>query len=64
MAIKSLAWVIFVAICIISVPVYAEQLEVPGTGACETILKELAFAFNEKNRENEIIIRFLLKLES
>jgi phosphate transport system substrate-binding protein len=56
MAIKSLACFYFIAVCIISVPVHAEQLEIPGTGACETILNELAFAFNEKNRENRIII--------
>ena len=56
MAIKSLACFYFIVVCIISVPVHAEQLEIPGTGACETILKELAVAFNEKNREHKIII--------
>ena len=56
MALKSLAWGIFLAVCIVSLPVQAEQLEVPGTGACETILKELAIAFNKNNREKNIII--------
>jgi phosphate transport system substrate-binding protein len=56
MAIKSLACFYFIAVCIFSVPVHAEQLEIPGTGACETILNELAVAFNEKNREHKIII--------
>jgi phosphate transport system substrate-binding protein len=56
MAIKSLACFYFIVFCIISVPVHAEQLEIPGTGACETILNELAVAFNDKNRKNKIII--------
>ena len=36
--------------------VYAGQLVVPGTGANEVILKELAAAFNAENPEHEVII--------
>ena len=32
------------------------QLVIPGTGACEDILKTLAAAFNESNPNNEVII--------
>ena len=56
MAAKSLACFYFIVVCIFSVPVHAEQLEIPGTGACEIILNELASAFNENNRESKIII--------
>jgi phosphate transport system substrate-binding protein len=44
------------AFCLLSIPVSAQQLEVPGTGANETILKELALAFNNSNREVEVVI--------
>jgi phosphate transport system substrate-binding protein len=56
MAVKSFAWFCFMVVCIISVPVHAEQLEIPGTGASEIILNELAFAFNSYNRENAVVI--------
>jgi phosphate transport system substrate-binding protein len=56
MAAKSLACFYFIVVCIFSVPVHAEQLEIPGTGACEIILNELAFAFNSYNRENEVVV--------
>ena len=56
MVVRNFAWFSFLVVCIISVPVHAEQLEVPGTGACEVILNELAFAFNSYNRENAMII--------
>ena len=53
---KILTCCLVVIFCLAALSVSAQQLEVPGTGACETILKELAFAFNNKNRENKIII--------
>ncbi len=56
MAVKKLAWFIPVIFCLIAVSVSARQLEVPGSGACETILNELASAFNQNNRESKIII--------
>jgi phosphate transport system substrate-binding protein len=36
--------------------VYAAQLVIPGTGANEVILKELAAVFNAENPEHEVII--------
>lgn len=46
------AFVIFGA----NTKVYAEQLIIPGTGANEVILQELAAAFNSENSEHEVII--------
>lgn len=34
----------------------AETLEIPGTGACEAILNELASAFNQQNPKDRIVI--------
>lgn len=49
-----------VLICAITLlcssPVTAETLEIPGTGACEAILNELASAFNQQNPEDKIVI--------
>jgi phosphate transport system substrate-binding protein len=35
---------------------YAEQLIIPGTGACEILLKELAKEFNAEHPEHEVVI--------
>jgi len=56
MVVRFFAWFSFLVVFIISVPAHAEQLEIPGTGACEVILNELAFAFNSYNRQNAVII--------
>ena len=49
---------LFVAfcICLVSTSVFGEQLVIPGTGASEVILQELATAFNAENPGHEIII--------
>ncbi len=52
-----LALVLICAVALVySSPVAAETLEIPGTGACETILNELASAFNQQNPEDRIVI--------
>jgi phosphate transport system substrate-binding protein len=56
MFVKSFAWFCFLVVCSISLPVHAEQLEIPGTGACQVILEELALVFNSLNRETAVII--------
>ena len=43
-------------LCLVSTSVFAEQLVVPGTGASEVILQELATAFNAENPGAEVII--------
>ena len=35
--------------CLVSPSIYAEQLVVPGTGASEVLLQDLALAFNAEN---------------
>ena len=42
--------------CLVSTSVFAEQLVVPGTGASEVILQDLATAFNTENPDSEVII--------
>jgi len=45
-----------IAICLASTSVLAEQLMIPGTGASEVILRELAAAFNAENPGSEVIV--------
>ena len=47
---------ILIAICLAGTSVLAEQLVIPGTGASEVILQELAAAFNAENPGSEVIV--------
>lgn len=52
-----LALVLICAVTLVySSSAMAETLEIPGTGACEAILNELASAFNRQNPEDRIVI--------
>ena len=50
-----LLFVVFVT-CLINSKAFAEQLVIPGTGANEVILQELATAFNAENPGDEVVI--------
>lgn len=55
-AIHIFSFVFLLAACLGSTSVLAEQLVIPGTGASEVILRELAAAFNAENPGSEVII--------
>lgn len=43
-------------ICIIPTAVFGQTLTVPGTGACEKVLLQIALSYNELHPENQVII--------
>ncbi len=47
---------VLITICLASTSVFAEQLSIPGTGASEVILQELATAFNAENPGSEVVV--------
>jgi len=51
-----LVFFLWVTILQTGTPVYAEQLVIPGTGANEIILQDLAAAFNAENPGHEVLI--------
>jgi phosphate transport system substrate-binding protein len=61
MYVKTIFGLLFVMIlffsgCVSNQSVEETQLEIPGTGACQTILRQLADAFNESNPGYEVLI--------
>jgi phosphate transport system substrate-binding protein len=50
------ALVVFTALMILEKEAFAENLIIPGTGACEIILGDLAEAFNKLNPEDNVIV--------
>jgi phosphate transport system substrate-binding protein len=47
---------VFICGCVDNTATTTTQLVIPGTGACEDILRSLAAAFNESNTDYEVII--------
>ena len=52
----TITFIVFVSICLSSTNVLGKQLMIPGTGASEVILQELASAFNAENPGSEVVI--------
>ena len=50
------SFIVSVIICLTSTSVLGKQLVIPGTGASEVILRELAAAFNAENPGSEVIV--------
>lgn len=55
-ALRTIFLLVIGGISLAATSVFAEQLVIPGTGACEVILKELATAFQAENPEHEVVI--------
>ena len=53
---KLFTLITFILISFFFKTAHAERLVIPGTGACESVLNELAEAFNKQNKDDEIII--------
>jgi phosphate transport system substrate-binding protein len=53
---RTILMIVIMIVCIGIESVMAETLEIPGTGASEVILKELALAFNGKYPGQEVLI--------
>jgi phosphate transport system substrate-binding protein len=54
--IRTIFLFVIVGINLTAISVFAEQLIIPGTGASEVIMQELANAFHAENPEHEIVI--------
>ena len=52
----TLIFFVLVVFCLTSTSVMGKQLVIPGTGASEVILQELATAFNAENPGSEVVI--------
>ena len=52
----TLTFFVLAVICLTSTSVSGKQLVIPGTGASEVILQELATAFNAENPGSEVVI--------
>jgi phosphate transport system substrate-binding protein len=48
--------VVLVALILLKAPVFGEELVIPGTGACEPILAELAAAFSKANPGDQVSV--------
>ncbi|MCX5818544.1 MAG: substrate-binding domain-containing protein [Deltaproteobacteria bacterium] len=49
-------WSTLAAWILLAAPVFGETLTIPGTGACEPVLAELAAAFNRGNPEDQVTV--------
>lgn len=52
----SLFWLLLALWVFLAAPAFGESLAIPGTGACEVIVAELAAAFNRVNPDGQVVV--------